>query len=377
MSAAIRSAPAPLAPAGRRTQQFDLTPFRSRVRFVENPGFRTFLLVGLGFTALGAVLGVPIGFAAGDLTWFPIALGAAAFGGAGWVPMLLALAIRPWRYLVSLEIDPESLTLRDSTGKTSKVAWNDPDLSLTILESVAPLPARPEEPRGEEILVMPGRIDGMVSPEARRALLDEACLHGMVFGEESFTREGRSRGSAPIPVVARTAARESFGSLYATQTSPGPISATVPRPALPARFDLHGVAAPTYDPQRPSRANGLRELTVTAQGLDLVDAKGQRFERRWSSPKLRVDMGRRLTSPLDRLDRTAATWSLQVGPGGIHGAVDGIAATTIVRAAEAAGLDAVTVRIPGLEARPTFWIADIHLRPPRAPMEPGREGVAR
>ncbi|MCI4361040.1 MAG: hypothetical protein L3J91_04995 [Thermoplasmata archaeon] len=333
---------------------------------VEFPGYQTMLRLGVGFTALGAALGVPVGLLSGAALLWTVPMMAGLNGFCGFAPLILVLLQRPWRYLVSLEIGPDTLQLRDSVGKASSIRWDDPDLSITILEPFGPLPSVGATGATEDLLIMPSRVDGGVGPAARAALLDAAAHHGLLRSDESFSVEGRRRGDPNRAVIAHTVARTALGAGF-TDPNDAPVEAAAHRgwDGHPLSFDLAHVFPPRYDMAAPAPSNGLRAVTVSPAGLDLVDAKGRGSRCEWRDPKRMRERSRRLTSPLDRIDRPSAVWSLQSGSGRDRGAVDGTAAQAIAAAASSAGLQVVTLRFPGFQRPPTFWIARIIIRPMR------------
>lgn len=350
-------------PAGSPDAEFDLRPYRSRVPFTRQPGFRSFLSVGLGFTAVGVVVGIVAGALAGTSDLLSIGVGAAAFGGCGFLPLVLALLARPGRYLTQLRLDPIGFSVTTSAGKTVRVAWSDPDLTLTFVAGRVPRTAGGVVP--EEWLVRPAPIDGMVGPEARAALLAAAREHGFLESEESFLMKPRERGLGPARVVARNAAQPSFATAYTEAEVAAPLPAVADDASAGARrFDLSGVAPPVYAPAARAVPNALREITVKDGGVEYTEASGRQGHRGWSDPKLRLELSRRLASPIDPLARASAAWRVTLPNESRSGAVDGRCYAAIVASAERAGLEVTTVRFPGVQRPPRFWLAVTRIRRP-------------
>jgi hypothetical protein len=352
------------------TQTFDLRPFRPRTSFTRSLAFRTMLLLGLGFTGLGIAIGFGLvvtefaGLPATDrLTGFIVC--AAGFGGSGFAPLLLAvLGGRPWRYLTTLRIGPGGFSLEDSTGKSVSFSWDDPNLTITVRESHV-VGGTARSLAAEEVIIMPSFVVGRIGREAATALLEAARRHDLVLGEDSFASTTWDRGWRPTTVVDRSAVAPSFASQFTESERELALPAGDHEIPLPRTFDLSSVTPPIYGSGPAARSNGLREVTVTPNGLDLVDERGKKHHHGWTDEGLRIDMIRRLPSPLDQLRRPNCTWSLQVEPPKVSGFVSGACYGSIVTAARVAGLVEVTHRTLGLSRPPGFWVGETKLRPPR------------
>jgi hypothetical protein len=123
-------------------------------------------------------------------------------------------------------------------------------------------------------------------------------------------------------------------------------------------FDVATIRPPAYMSVDAARGNELRQVTVSKDGLDLVDASGRYVRQPWAAGSVKIDMGRRLASLVDPLDAPNGAWHLQVGPARMTGYIDGVCYTTIRSAAHAAGLEVVTGRFPGYGV----WVASTEIR---------------
>jgi hypothetical protein len=325
------------------------------------------LLLGLGFTALGSVFGVVIAVVVGAKSlgdWvFAISLATGATGAAGFAPLFLLILGCPWRYLVALRIDDHGFSIEDSGGKGFAMGWQDPGLAFTTRETVdAPADSLAAVP-GEALMVVPRGVTGRIGPEARAALFESAAAHGLVVLEEEYLGRDTDRRAPSVHVVARSAARPAFdGSVEPARLGMSRFPEACPPGNAFATFDVTAVHPPAYMTGGAARGNELRQVPVSKEGLDLVDARGRSFRQPWAAGTVKIDMMRRLASLVDPLDAPNGAWHLQVGPARVKGYIDGECYATIRSAAHAAGLEVVTGRFPGNRV----WVAstEIRARPP-------------
>ncbi len=328
-------------------QVFDLRASQPRREAGERPLVEFLLALGLGLTGVGVATVAYLSFTQGNPGFAFDAAIVGAFAIGGFSPSAIYLASKPWRRLMTLEINEEGATLIDSGGRRTLVAWRGEPAGIAILERIrGSSPAVGPAGTGERVLVEPGRLFGYVTPEARTAWIGAAARHGWAVNEERYTQFDGRRRDRLVECVERSAS---------TRASPAPPPSTEDplasevlgsdRPAV-SGFDVGDLGSEPWVERSTASPNPFRTVEVDAEGLAVHARDGSVKRAAWTTPRLRFRLWSWPGTVATPLDDPALLWQLSLPALGLRGRVGGPCYRAIVREAQSNGLWAVTSKIP-------------------------------
>ena len=342
--------------AGASSRTFDLSQFKARDRRRFVPILRFMAALAIAFAAAGVPAGWFVASGVNSIFW--VVFGSFVAGGCA--PLLLFAAVRPWRFVRTLEVSDDGFSLTDSSNRSERHLWNQPDLALVLTTNPGPIAATPlmGTPAAWWLASATGRIGTYLTEGARLALIDSATAHGLFSIDQEY--DDLSRGGIQSRVREFILSHERLPD--GARPLDGGASAAL---ELPAEFDL----------TRPSTGGGasfvavnrgaVHRVVLTDSRLSITDATGKVSEYDWRSPALSIRLGRTLATVATPIRSPSAVWRMTLAHPTVHGEVPTECYLALLAMADRLGLRSTTQKslLPGGRG-PTVWVVSTSISAP-------------